>query len=555
MATLSPTTETASNNNSGNGRRPDADDPAIYYNANNPSASIVIGTQKDAGLSVYDLKGNEIQTVNPGNVRYNNADIIYNFKLGSQQVDLAIASDRDNDSLSIFQINPSSQRLSEITSEELSNANASIFGVDDGSNGAYGLATYQSIVDGKSYVFVTQNNSNKIAQLELTEDGVGKITASVVRTMTIPANGGKAEGLVIDRETGTLYVGQENFGIYKFDAEVNGGNSYTVVDRVKNGSGKLQSDVEGLTIDYSNNNLIASSQGNSTFVIYDRQGNNQLVDTFNIGDGNGIDGVQDTDGLDILNHNLGGEFSEGLLVVQDGQNDNNTTNFKYVSLADLPNGNSDKELENPPVLAPQPNNGENNIIQIGFQAGEDDYNGTVDTLVREGSPNDDHSRSGFLDADASDDYLGVQSLLRFENIIGNSDRIPATAKIISARLELNITDEGDGLQFHSMNRGWSDRDTWHSLNDGIQANGIEAAIEPDAVTGSVSTGLLSINVTDSLREWQQNPDSNYGWAILPTGSNGVDFDSSESVIPPNLIVEYSVDNSDNLLTATSNPEI
>ncbi|MHC5597330.1 MAG: esterase-like activity of phytase family protein [Nostoc sp.] len=84
----------------------DADDPAIYVNATNSADSLVLTSVKNAGLRVYDLSGNLLQTVNPGGIRYNNIDLQYGFKLGGQSIDIAVASDRNNDKLAIFKINP-----------------------------------------------------------------------------------------------------------------------------------------------------------------------------------------------------------------------------------------------------------------------------------------------------------------------------------------------------------------------------------------------------------------------------------------------------------------
>jgi len=89
-----------------------------------------------------------------------------------------------------------------------------------------------------------------------------------------------------------------------------------------------------------------------------------------------------------------------------------------------------------------------------------------------------------------------------------------------------------------MLRDWSGTDTWNSLDDGIQVNGVDAMVTPDAVTGTVGTGLLTIDVTASLKAWQANPATNYGWAIVPTGGNGVDFHSAEGTAPPRLVVKW-----------------
>ena len=227
----------------------DSDDPAIWVNPNNPEESIVIGTLKDGGLATFNLKGEVQQTIPPGkfgNVRYNNVDIIYNFPFASMMVgyepkiDIAIASDRANDSLAIFTISENGQ-LNKLPTPELDDPNFSIFGVDDGEATAYGLATYTSPNSGKSYVFVTQADGNKVAQIELTSK-LGPadqplMEAKVVRTLELPipedgeAEDGQAEGLVVDQELGFLYVAMEDgAGILKFGAEPESSNDFTVVE-------------------------------------------------------------------------------------------------------------------------------------------------------------------------------------------------------------------------------------------------------------------------------------------------------------------------------------
>ncbi|MEM6753260.1 MAG: phytase, partial [Cyanobacteria bacterium P01_C01_bin.38] len=225
----------------------DADDAAIWINPDNSGESIVIGTLKDGGLATFNLQGEIQQTISPttfGEQRYNNVDIIYNFSLasmmvGAESIDLAVVSDRANDSLAIFSISENGQ-LEKLSTPQLDNPDFSIFGEDDGEATAYGLATYTNPDDGKSYVFVTQADGNKVAQLELTSK-LGTtdeqlIEAEVVRTIELPipedaeAEDGQAEGLVVDQELGFLYVAmEEGSGILKLSAAPEGGSDFTVV--------------------------------------------------------------------------------------------------------------------------------------------------------------------------------------------------------------------------------------------------------------------------------------------------------------------------------------
>ena len=328
----------------------DADDPAIYVHPTDPAQSFVITALKNGGFAVYDLQGQEIQLETSQDIRYNNVDLIYGYDLEGETVDLAVFSDRANDTLAIYRIDPHNRQLTNITSADIP---ATIFGVDDGEQTAYGLATYTS-PSGTAYAFVSQSNGNQVAQLKLVTDGE-TVDAEVVRTLDVPVPDGvepedaQVEGMVVDRELGYLYVAQEEYGILKYGAEPNSGKDVQlIVETVKdfNPDSPLEADVEGLTLYYGEDGsgyLLASSQGNNTFAVYERSDSNSYLGRF------AIDGVEESDGADVVNSPLGEQFPLGLLVVQDGSDEpevvlqdpedgeiqNFSTNFKYVNLADF----------------------------------------------------------------------------------------------------------------------------------------------------------------------------------------------------------------------------
>ena len=377
----------------------DADDPAIYVHPTDASQSFVIGSLKDGGLQVYDLGGQVLQSIAPEDIRYNNVDVLYGFELGGESVDLAIASDRNNDTLAIFLIDPNTRQLTDITAD---NITESIFGIDDGEQTAYGLTTYQSPISGESYIFVSQREGNQVAQLKLVDDG-GQVNTEFVRTLTVPIPEGgeledaQTEGMVADKELGYLYVAQENVGIWKFAAEPEGETTGELIDEVYPNGSHLQADAEGLTIYYGENGtgyLLASSQGDSTFAAYSREGNNEYLGSFQIGESNGIDGVQNSDGADVINVPLGDEFPFGLLVVHDGSNDpavlvdddgeleNASTNFKFVPWEDVANAFSEPLAITPNSFDPR------NPTDFEIVNGTSD----ADTIV--GTP-DDNRINGF----------------------------------------------------------------------------------------------------------------------------------------------------------------
>ncbi|EGV27924.1 3-phytase [Thiorhodococcus drewsii AZ1] len=347
--------------------RGDSDDPAIWIHPSRPDKSLVIATLKDGGFVVFDLGGTVIQQEVPaeyGDIRFNNVDLVYDFALDGKRVDLAVFSDRKNDTLAVYRIDPNRQRLVAVTSSSMP---ATIFGVDDGSATAYGLCTYRGLSDGADYAFVTQADGNKIAQLRLLDAGDGTVSAEVARMIELPVPTGDAEdsqseGMVADRELGVLYVAMEDIvGVLKFSAEVDGGNDYSLVQSID--AHFLKPDIEGLTLYYGPGGtgyLLVSSQGDSTYAVFERSGDNAYVGSFVVADTDGIDQANESDGADIISTALGSRYPFGLLVVQDGANDpqnalqdeeeleNDSTNFKFI-----PWENVAKSFPEPLIMEPR----------------------------------------------------------------------------------------------------------------------------------------------------------------------------------------------------------
>jgi hypothetical protein len=81
--------------------------------------------------------------------------------------------------------------------------------------------------------------------------------------------------------------------------------------------------------------LVASSQGNNSYAVYAREGDNPYLGSFRLSAANGIDATEDTDGLDLTNANLGGAYAGGVVVIQDGNNFPQRQNFKLVPWASV----------------------------------------------------------------------------------------------------------------------------------------------------------------------------------------------------------------------------
>jgi 3-phytase len=295
-----------------------ADDPAIWVNPSDPAQSAIIGTDKQGGLAVYDLNGKQIQYLRDGEM--NNVDLRDGFKLGGQTVAIVTAGNRKDNSIAIYKINPQTRMLENVAARKIKHGIA-----------IYGACMYRSANTGKIYYFGA-SKSGDVEQWELF-DSNGKVDAKKVRNLKLSST---VEGCVADDELGHLYLGEEAVGVWKFGAEPEAGSDRSQVGKV--GDGHLFADVEGLTIAYGKDGagyLIVSSQGNHSYVVYRREGNNEFVKKFRIGNGEGVDGCEETDGIDVTTANLGPAFPHGVFVVQDGFNDKGNQNFKLVPLQSI----------------------------------------------------------------------------------------------------------------------------------------------------------------------------------------------------------------------------
>jgi len=304
-----------------------ADDPAVWIHPRDPSLSLVLGTDKQGGLHSYNMAGSEQQVVADA-PRPNNVDVLYGFKLEGRTVDLAVASlqaskQRGTRGVKVWAIDAATRRLSDVTQ------GGSIRVL--GGKKPYGLCGYRSARSGRFYVFVTDERG-RVEQDELTDAGGGRIAGAPVRQFAV---GSTAEGCVADNDLGLLYVAEERVGIWKFGAEPDAGGSRKRVAQV--GENGLTADVEGLAIYYATSGrgyLIASSQGNNTYKVYERAGANRYVLTIDP-KGARIDDVSDTDGIEVTSCATSRPFAQGVFIVQDGENAGGNQNFKLYAWEDI----------------------------------------------------------------------------------------------------------------------------------------------------------------------------------------------------------------------------
>ncbi len=291
-----------------------ADDPAIWRHASDASLSRVLGTNKKFGLLVYDLQGRQTQALASG--RLNNVDVRQNVSFGADgaRFDLAMASQRDENSLVLFQIDGNGQ-VSEVTRFATP--------LDK----IYGFCLYQPVQGGLQAI--VNDKDGRFLQYRVTYAN-SRFAAELVRqfrTQTQP------EACVADDKRGQLFLGEEKRGVWVLPAAAEAAPVMQLVHAVGQ---HLVADTEGLALYHGQHAdyLVVSSQGDHSYLVLDAHAPYRLRGKFRIGMNPtlGIDGSSETDGIEISSANLGGAFNAGLLVVQDGYKrlPDGAQNFKYV---------------------------------------------------------------------------------------------------------------------------------------------------------------------------------------------------------------------------------
>ncbi|MGE6231172.1 phytase [Paenibacillus chitinolyticus] len=296
-----------------------ADDPAIWVHPDDPAKSKLLATNKGGGILVYNLDGKQVQSYKLG--KMNNIDVRYGYELNGKRMDIAAATNRTSNTVDVFSINPETGALTNIAAKPIKPDMGEV----------YGFSLYHSLKTGKYYALVL-GKEGEFEQIELIPGSAG-VEGKLVRHFKLAS---QAEGIVADDEYGTIYMAEEDAAIWKIGAEPDSGlKPYAKVDEA--GKGHLTADIEGLAIYYGADGkgyLMASSQGSSTYAVYNRQGTNRYLGSFAVKDGL-IDGTTGTDGIDVVGFGLGPAYPNGIFVAQDDENTDNgkkrNQNFKIVS--------------------------------------------------------------------------------------------------------------------------------------------------------------------------------------------------------------------------------
>jgi 3-phytase len=294
-----------------------ADDPAIWRNPADPAGARILGTNKKQGLLVYNLDGKQLQLLEVG--RLNNVDVRQDVTVGGRKLDLAVATQRDDNSVMLFAIDAQGV---------VAPAGAFPTGLDN----IYGMCLYRP-ADGGLEAFINDKDGSFL-QYRI-EGEAGAMTGKLLRRFKV---GSQPEGCVVDDRNQRLFLGEEKRGVWTVSAR---GDAPATLGMVMPVGPQLVADVEGMGLYHGAkaSYLIVSSQGDNSYLVLDAMAPYRVRGSFRVGYNlaAGIDGTSETDGLEVSSANFGGPYAKGMLVIQDGYKrlPDGPQNFKYVAWEDV----------------------------------------------------------------------------------------------------------------------------------------------------------------------------------------------------------------------------
>lgn len=282
----------------------DTDDPAIWIHPEDPSKSIVFGTDKDTngGVYAYDLQGKIIHEKSIKNMeRPNNVDVEYGFRLNdSTTVDILMFTEREKQQIRLFSV-PDMKPLDgggfPVFEEE----------TDIEQRLPMGISIYKSPKDSTFYAIVGRKigpSGTYLHQYKLVADQ-GGVTAELVREFGEFSGSKEIEAIAVDDELGFIYYSDEGVCVRKYHAEPDGGNAEIGCMWGEH----FQRDIEGIAIaTYPNGEgyIIVSDQQRGQFNIFSRK-DNKFLKAVNLS-------TLQTDGCEVVTVPLNDTFSKGLFV-------------------------------------------------------------------------------------------------------------------------------------------------------------------------------------------------------------------------------------------------
>ena len=281
-----------------------ADDPALIINTKNPRKSIILGTDKKAGIYLYDLEGTKLAFSAMGEI--NNIDV----RQTNDEIFIA-ASNRSLRSIEFWAFDQNTFFAKNALYSNIFASASRSYSIPTNID-VYGICI--GMIAGTPVAFVTEDRGPRVELWTLENQ-------MLVGTFS---NGGESEGCVFDDENQTVFISEEEVNGVLKAYDLNQEYPFAEPIIVDSREGNIGGDPEGLAI-YKTSDLegyiLLSSQGDNKYNVYNRQKPYQFISSFTVDDSpSGIDGTSHTDGISVSSYNLGGKFYKGIMIAQDDEN-------------------------------------------------------------------------------------------------------------------------------------------------------------------------------------------------------------------------------------------
>lgn len=289
----------------------DTDDPAIWINSEDPSKSLIIGTDKDAdgALYVFNLEGKTIDSLVVRNLqRPNNVDVGYGLTSGGQKIDFAVTGERLTSKLRFYS-------LPEM--KEIAIGGIEIYQGETGHEfrDLMGVAVYHDQAADIHYIIAGRKNGptdgTYLWQYKIhgTESG---IELELVRKFGKYSGKKEIEAIAVDHELGYIYYSDEGVGVRKYYADPAKGNEELALFATEG----FTQDHEGISIyqlDDRTGYILVSDQEVNQFHVFPREGNennphqHDLITIIKTA-------AKSSDGSEVTGIPLNSTFQNGLFV-------------------------------------------------------------------------------------------------------------------------------------------------------------------------------------------------------------------------------------------------
>jgi len=302
----------------------DTDDPAIWYNAEAPEQSLVLGTDKEigGGLYVFDLEGRIIDSLSVKGLSYpNNVDVEYGLRLkDGSTIDVAVTVERPLGLVRIFSL-PALQPL------DGGGVPAFATEADTALQRPMGVALYKRPSDGQISLILSRKrgpiDGTYLWQYALVPGDTAELSLKLLRKFGQFSGGeSEIEAIMVDDTLGYVYYSDELKGVRKYYADPDSSGEELALF----GTEGFAEDREGIALwpkGDSTGLIVVSNQQDHSFNLYPRNPeghDHQLLRKWRLS-------TVETDGCELLAKPLGQRFPKGIFVAM-----SEDTTFHYYDL-------------------------------------------------------------------------------------------------------------------------------------------------------------------------------------------------------------------------------